>query len=117
MSDQQSSPQEGPGSRRKPRTYGLPWTYHPGYWGPSEPWKEPYYEPYGPPLGPPPRGPPPNYNYQNNQGNQAQSTSHGKLKTQIASKSAAQFGPKKRKVAEVRHDRVCLEISVKRDDI
>ncbi len=101
MSDWQSSPQEGPGSRRKPWTYGHPWTYHPGYWGPSEPRKEPYYEPYGPPWGPPPRGPPPNYNYQNYQGNQAQSASHGKPKTQIASKSSAQSGPKKRKVAEV----------------
>ena len=100
MSDQQSSPQEGPGSRRKPWTYGHPWTYHPGYWGPTETWKEPYYEPYGPQWGPPPRGPPPNYNYYY-QGNQAQSASHGKPQTHIASKSSAQSGPKKRKVAEV----------------
>ncbi len=48
----------------------------------------------------PPRGPPPYYNYQINQGNQAQSASHGKPKTQIASKNSAQSGPKKRKVAE-----------------
>jgi len=101
MSDQQSSPQEGPGSRRKPWTYGRPWTYHPGYWGPTEPWKAPYYEPYGPQWGPPPRVPPPNYNYQYYQGNQAQSASHGKPQTQIAPKSSAQSGPKKRKVAEV----------------
>ena len=101
MSDQQSSPQEGPGSRRKPWTYGRPWTYHPGYWGPTEPWKEPYYEPYGPQWGPPPRIPPPNYNYNYYQGNQAQSASHGKPQTQIAPKSSAQSGPKKRKVAEV----------------
>ncbi len=60
-----------------------------------------YYGPYGPPWGPPHRGPPPNYNYQLNQGNQAQSTSQGKPITQIASKSSAQPGPKKRKVAEV----------------
>ena len=101
MSDQQSSPQEGPGSRRKPWTYGRPWTYHPGYWGPTEPWKAPYYEPYGPQWGPPPRVPPPNYNYQYYQGNQAQSANHGKPQTQIAPKSSAQSGPKKRKVAEV----------------
>ena len=101
MSDQQSSPQEGPGSRRKPWTYGRPWTYHPGYWGPTEPWKAPYYEPYGPQWGLPPRVPPPNYNYQYYQGNQAQSASHGKPQTQIAPKSSAQSGPKKRKVAEV----------------
>ncbi len=74
MSDQQSSPQEGPGSRRKPWTYGRPWTYHPGYWGPTEPWKAPYYEPYGPQWGPPPRVPPPNYNYQYYQGNHIQTT-------------------------------------------
>ncbi len=99
MSNQQSSPQEGPGSRQKPWTYEHPWTYHQGYWGPSEPWSEPYYEPCSPPWGHPPRGPPPNYNYQNH--NQAQSASHGKPKTQIASKSSAQSGPKKQKVAEV----------------
>ena len=101
MSDQQSSLQEGPGSRLKPWTYGRPWSYHPGYLGPPAPWGNPYYEPYGPTWGPPPRVPPPNYNYQNIQGNQTQSASHGKPKTQIAPKSAAQSAPKKRKVVEV----------------
>ncbi len=99
MSDQQSSPQEGSGSRRKPWTYRHPWIYHPGCWGPLEPWREPYYEPNSPPWGPPPRGPPPNYNYY--QGNQAPSASHGKPKAQTAPQTAAQPASKKQKVAEV----------------
>ncbi len=73
----------------------------PGYWGPLELWMGSYYGPFGPPWGPPPRGPSPNYNYQINQGNQAQSASQGKPKTQITSKSSAQPGTKKQKVAEV----------------
>ncbi len=101
MSDQQSSPQEESGSRQKPWSYGHPWSYHPGYWGPLEPWMGSYYGPFGLPWGPPARGPSPNYNYQINQGNQAQSASQGKPKTQIASKSSAQPGTKKQKVAEV----------------
>jgi hypothetical protein len=101
MSDQQSLCKRGQDQGKKPWTYGRPWTYLPGYWGPPDPWRGPFYEPYSPPWGSPPRVPPPNYNNQIDRGNQAPSTSEGKPKTQIATKSLAPSGPKKQNVAEV----------------